>query len=273
VAPKSVTSDGLTAIRFVPPVTVRETRPMRLPPGYQILIANSSHKAIKNKEERRLFNAGIFAYRFALLYLREAVAKRRRDLGLTIDPDGIRFLADMNVERFPLATIYQLLLAVPDTVSPRELMMRYPESYEPSALACFGTADCDQLPAHIPIRGAAIYGLGRVDRGLAMHELCARGDEGRWASSGGSCTPPMTAIGSAATASTSSGTRCSQGIARASPTSASRSCSRPASTAPPARSSMPSNCDGSQATTARASQNSTVSWTSSRRSPTYSGLV
>ncbi len=35
---------------------------------------------------------------------------------------------------------------------------------------------CDELPAHIPIRGAAVYGLGRVDRGLAMHELCARGD-------------------------------------------------------------------------------------------------
>jgi len=171
------TSDGLTGIRFVPPVTVRETRPMRLPPGYQILIANSSHKAIKNKEERRLFNAGIFAYRFALLYLREAVAKRRRDLGLAIDAEEIRFLADVNVERFPLATIYQLLLAVPDTVSPRELMVRYPESYEPSALACFGTADCDQLPAHIPIRGAAVYGLGRVDRGLAMHDLCARGDD------------------------------------------------------------------------------------------------
>jgi hypothetical protein len=33
------------------------------------------------------------------------------------------------------------------------------------------------LPAHVPIRGAAVYGLGRVDRGLAMHNLCARGDE------------------------------------------------------------------------------------------------
>jgi galactokinase len=169
--------DGLMGIRFIPPITVREARPMRLPPGYQILIANSSHRAIKNKEERRLFNAGIFAYRFALLYLKEAMATRRQELGLSPEEADIRFLADVSIERFALSTIYRLLLAVPETVSPRELMVRYPKSYEPSALACFGTADREQLPAQIPIRGAAVYGLARVDRGLAMHELCARGDD------------------------------------------------------------------------------------------------
>lgn len=171
-------ADGLAGLRFVPSVTVREARPMALPPGYQILIVNSSHKAIKNSEERRLFSAGIFAYRFALLYLREAVAVRRQNPGLSVDPEEIRFLADVNMGRFPLSTIYQLLLAVPETVSSRELLVRYPGSYEPSAQGCFRTADCDQLPGRIPIRGAAVCGLGRVDRGLAMHELCARGDEG-----------------------------------------------------------------------------------------------
>ncbi|MFB3880107.1 MAG: hypothetical protein ACE149_02535 [Armatimonadota bacterium] len=170
-------AEGLVGIRFVPPVTVRESRPMQLPPGYQILIANSCHKAIKNKEERRQFNAGIFAYRFALLYLREAMAAHQQALGLSAQQADIRFLADLNVERFPLSAIYRLLLSLPDSVSPGELMARYPDSYEQSALACFGTADCDQLPSHIPIRGAAIYGLGRVDRGLAMHDLCDRGDD------------------------------------------------------------------------------------------------
>jgi galactokinase len=177
-------AEGLVGIRFIPPVTVREARPMHLPPGYQILIANSSHKAIKNKEERRLFSAGIFAYRFALLYLREAMEEHRQDLGLSSEEADIRFLADVNVERFVLSTIYRLLLAVPETVSPRELMMRYPKSYEPSALACFGTANCDELPTHIPIRGAAVYGLGRVDRGLAMHDLCAKGDDAAMAEFG-----------------------------------------------------------------------------------------
>ena len=169
--------DGLVGMRFVPPVTVRDTRPMCLPPGYQILIANSGQQAIKNKEQRRHFNAGIFAYRFALVYLREALAERGKELGLSAADGGVRFLADFSVEKLPLHVIYQLLMAVPESVSPRELMARYPESYEHGAIACFGTADCDLLPSSIPIRGAAVYGLGRVDRGLAMHELCARGDD------------------------------------------------------------------------------------------------
>lgn len=177
-------AEGLMGIRFVPPVTVRETRPLVLPPGYQMLIANSCHRAIKNKEERRLFNAGIFAYRFALLYLREAVAAHHRELGLSPEENEVRFLGDVSVEHFSLETIYRLLLAVPETVSPQELRERYPESYGSSALACFGTAACEELPQDIPVRGAALYGLGRVDRGLAMHELCEQGDEAAMAEFG-----------------------------------------------------------------------------------------
>jgi galactokinase len=177
-------SAGLMGMRFTPPVTVRETRPMCLPPGYQLLIANSGHKAIKNKEERRQFNAGIFAYRFALVYLQEALTALRTELGLKLDTEAVGFLADLSVERLPLHVIYRLLTAVPEAVSPHELMTRYPESYEPGAVACFGTADCAQLPETIPVRGAALYGLGRVDRGLAMHELCLRGDDGAMAEFG-----------------------------------------------------------------------------------------
>jgi galactokinase len=177
-------SEGLVGMRFVPPVAVHETRPMRLPPGYQILIANSGQRAIKNKEERRLFNAGIFAYRFALLYLRDALSAHGRDLGLPPMQDEVRFLADVSVEHFPLHVIYRLLLAVPEPVSPFELAARYPDSFEQGALACFGTADCGELPDSIPVRGAALYGLGRVDRGLAMHGLCARGDDAAMAEFG-----------------------------------------------------------------------------------------
>jgi len=169
-------SSGLIGICFEPPVKVRDTCPLRLPPGYQIIIANSGHKAIKNKEERLQFNAGIFAYRFALVYLQEALRAQAQELGLTADQQHVRFLADINVERYPLDTIYRLLRAVPGNLSAHQLQQRYPDRYEQAALSCFGTADPQLLP-RIPLRGAAIYGLGRVDRGLAMHEICASGDE------------------------------------------------------------------------------------------------
>ncbi len=169
--------DGLVGMRFTPPVTVRDARPMPLPPGYQILIADSGRRAIKNKEEQRQFNAGIFAYRFALAYLRDALRALGPELRGEQGSEAVRFLADVSVERFPLHVIYSLLRAVPEAVSPHELMSRYPESYEQGALTCFGTADCDLLPETIPVRGAALYGLGRVDRGLAMLDLCRRGDD------------------------------------------------------------------------------------------------
>jgi len=177
-------ASGLVGIRFEPPVTVRDVRPMPLPAGYQIIIANSGRQAIKNKEERRQFNGGIFAYQFALMYLREALQRQARELGLALGQEGVRFLADINAERFPLHAIYRLLLAVPELVTPHELRLRYPESYETGALGCFGTTDPEKLPQSIPVRGAALYGLGRVDRGLAMHEICARGDEAAMRESG-----------------------------------------------------------------------------------------
>jgi len=169
-------SSGLVGICFEPPVKVRDTCRLRLPPEYQIIIANSGHKAIKNNEERLQFNAGIFAYRFSLVYLQEALRAQARELGLAPDQQEVRFLAGINVERYPLDTIYRLLRAVPRDVSPQELEQRYPDRYEQAALSCFGRADPELLPS-IPLRGAAMYGLGRVDRGLAMHDICARGDE------------------------------------------------------------------------------------------------
>ena len=170
---------GLTGIRFEPPVKVRETRPMCIPSGYQVLIVDSGQRAIKSKEERRPFNAGIFAYRFALLYLQQALETRGAELGLAAEHPRARCLADISTEQLPLHVIYHLLLDVPEIATPQELLNHYPRVYQPAALGCFGTADPELLPKRIPVRGAAIYGLGRVDRGLAMHELCERGND--WA--------------------------------------------------------------------------------------------
>ncbi|MGV3722538.1 MAG: hypothetical protein ACO1SX_16650, partial [Actinomycetota bacterium] len=46
-----------------------------------------------------------------------------------------------------------------------------------AARGCFGTDDPARLPASIPLRGAAVYGLARVDRGRAMPALLDAADE------------------------------------------------------------------------------------------------
>jgi|WetSurMetagenome_2_1015567.scaffolds.fasta_scaffold49569_2 galactokinase len=163
--------NGLTEMRFLPPVTVQETRQIALPEGYQIIIANSGERAIKNKEERRHFNSGIFAYKFALAFLKDALHALGPELNLNGEVEKTRFLGDITTESFSLEAIFRLLRAVPEMVSPREIEQRYPESFAGQAHACFGTTDPDLLPASIPVRGAAMYGVARADRGLRMHEL------------------------------------------------------------------------------------------------------
>jgi len=169
--------EGLTEMRFLPPVTVKETRAITLSRDYQIIIANSGERAIKNKEERRHFNSGIFAYKFALAFLQDALRSLKFELGLNGEVEKAQFLGDITTEDFPLPAIYRLLRAVPEMVSPQEISQRYPESFSRQAHACFGTVDAELLPNSVPVRGAAMYGLARADRGLRMHELLLRGDE------------------------------------------------------------------------------------------------
>jgi hypothetical protein len=166
--------DGLTHLCFQAPFGIRGLRRSRFPDGLQLLVANSRARSEKSAEERLLFNRGIFAYRFAFLALKEAM----RALGL---PEkriaATESLGDIHTGRFSPAEIYRLLLRLPVHVAPAELAARFPAAFGPAARSCFGTDDPECLPAEIPLRGAAVYGLGRVDRGQIMPDLLEAGGD------------------------------------------------------------------------------------------------
>ncbi len=172
---------GLAHLRFEAPVGVREVRYSRFPEEYELLVANSQTRSEKSAEERLLFNRGVFAYRFAFLALKDAM----RDLGL---PESLiaetACLGDLHVGRLDESDLYRLLLRLPEHATPEELARRYPDRFPAAARGCFGTDDLARLPADIPLRGAAIYGLGRVDRGWVMPELLEQGDESAMAEFG-----------------------------------------------------------------------------------------
>jgi hypothetical protein len=169
------TREGLAHLRFRAPFGVREVRYSAFPAGYHLLLANSQTRSEKSAEERLLFNRGIFAYRFAFLALKEAMA----ELGL---PSGViqetECLGDLHTGRLAEADLYRLLLRLPESAGPAELAHRFPQTFPPAARGCFGTDDPAALPAEIPLRGAAVYGLGRVDRGRVMPELLEGGPDG-----------------------------------------------------------------------------------------------
>jgi hypothetical protein len=86
-------------------------------------------------------------------------------------------LADLNVERLSLRQIYQLLAHLPQTISPQELAKCYGDKVRATAHSFFGTDDLEKLTFDVPLRGAAMYGLARADRGLIQDQLLAAGDE------------------------------------------------------------------------------------------------
>ncbi|HEU4751488.1 MAG TPA: hypothetical protein VFU47_00170, partial [Armatimonadota bacterium] len=83
-------------------------------------------------------------------------------------------MGDLHAGRIPERDLYRLLLQVPITLSARELARRFPDRFAEAARACFGTEDPERVP-DVPLRGAAMYGLARVDRGGIMPALLEAG--------------------------------------------------------------------------------------------------
>ena len=159
---------GLTHLCFQAPFGVRGVKHSTFPSGYELIVANSQTQSQKSAEERLLFNTGIFAYRFGFLALKEAMAE------IGIDAETIaqtRCLGDLHTGRFSNATLYRLVRTLPEYVSSEELAARFPQTFAGAARGCFGTEELNRLPMRIPLRGAAVYGLGRVDRGRMMPEI------------------------------------------------------------------------------------------------------
>lgn len=160
--------DGLVHLCFRAPVGIRDVRLSAFPDNCQLILANSLTRSEKSAEERLLFNRGVFAYRFAFLALKEAMRELGLPERLIAETDS---LGDLHTGRLDGETLYRLLLRLPEHATPAELAARFPQTFGPAARGCFGTEDPAQLPDDIPLRGAAVYGVGRVDRGRVMPDL------------------------------------------------------------------------------------------------------
>jgi N-acetylgalactosamine kinase len=167
------TRRGLAHLCFTAPVGVRGVRYSPFPSGYRLVLCNSLTRSYKSAAQKLLFNTGIFAYRFAYLALRDAMAEAGCSAELLRDTTC---LGDLHAGRLSSAELYRLLLRLRETTTPQELAARYPHHYPAAARACFDTEDPERLPQEIPLRGAALYGLGRVDRGQRMPELLEAAD-------------------------------------------------------------------------------------------------
>ncbi|MCC7494234.1 MAG: hypothetical protein IT204_17885 [Fimbriimonadaceae bacterium] len=166
----------LTNIQFIPPLEFRDLRSVEFPSGYQVLVVNSGMRAEKSSAEKRMFNRGVFAYKFAYAEMRRALEEHHRAWNIASEVvAGTHWLADFNTSRIALPRIYDLLLAIPEHCALSAVQQRYPEAFAQLAQSFFDTTDLAELPESIPLRGAALYGIGRADRGMVQDQLLANG--------------------------------------------------------------------------------------------------
>ncbi|MBI2300197.1 MAG: hypothetical protein HYU66_14840 [Armatimonadetes bacterium] len=166
----------MTNIQFIQPLRYRDLRTVGFPPGYQVLIINSGMRSEKSAEQKRMFNRGVFAYKFAYAEMHRALVENHKRWGIPPEVvDGTHWLADFNTSRLALPRIYELLLSVEQELPMPEVRERYPEQFAQLAPSFFDTDDLAKLPESIPLRGAALYGIGRADRGMVQDRLLADG--------------------------------------------------------------------------------------------------
>jgi len=163
----------LVNLAFEPPVGLREVRRCPWPEGARLLLANCGVRSEKSSAEKRLFNQGVFAYKFAFAALYAALTRRCDDAELVAQTHR---LADFNVQRLPLELLCELLLDLPERATLGELRAAHGAGFDGLLQSFFDTTDASLLPADVPLRGAALYGLGRADRGLIQDRLLADGE-------------------------------------------------------------------------------------------------
>lgn len=166
----------LTNIQFIPPLRFRDLRTVRFPDGYQVIIVNSGTRAEKGSEAKRMFNRGVFAYKFAYAEMHRALAACHGQWGMPSEVvEGTHWLADFNTDRMALSRILELLLHLDEHCPMTKIRDRYPEQFEQLSQSFFDTTDLSLLPETVPLRGAAMYGIGRADRGMVQDLLLGQG--------------------------------------------------------------------------------------------------
>ena len=173
---------------FSSPVITREEinpRYVDIPSGYAHLLVNSFTEHRLQGEEKLAYNARVFAYKAAFPLVLEGLHK----LGAPhVNVAATRRLAEINPERFELIDIYRSLTLLPDIMTLGESRKRFGDAI--TLLSSIGVnpqaTDFDQLlsiyfgdgpyPAHLSVKGVAMYGLAECWRSMLYTDLIEKGD-------------------------------------------------------------------------------------------------
>ena len=147
--------------RFFPLVV----EPVPFPKGYQVVACNSLREARKAAGAKNIFNGRIAAYEIGLLLIK----KRFPEYSERLD-----HLRDVNAEHLGVdeGRIYEILKAVPETITREEAKTELPEHAE-KLDTLFSTHDAPE--EGYAVRDVCLFGLAECDRGKVTAELLRTG--------------------------------------------------------------------------------------------------
>ncbi|MFA6931560.1 MAG: NTP transferase domain-containing protein, partial [Lentisphaeria bacterium] len=153
---------SVVKVKFFP-FAVEET--VFFPENYAMVVCDSGIKARKSSEAKNQFNHRISCYRIGFQLIRHFFPQYRNLL---------EHLRDVNVRtlQVPLASIYRILLMLPEKATLAELQSLVPDL--PLQEYCAG----HQPPADglYPIRGVVLFGLSEAERSAAYADFLKKGE-------------------------------------------------------------------------------------------------
>jgi N-acetylgalactosamine kinase len=136
------------------------------PEGCKLVIADSHIKARKSAGAKDAFNSRIAAYEIGLMYLK----KNAPDLA-----PKIRHVRDVSADYLGISTgrIYEMLLKVPEKVSPAKVLDSFPEEDPAIFTRIFAS---HTPPLFYKPRSVLLFGISECHRADLCKEVLSRGD-------------------------------------------------------------------------------------------------
>ena len=153
----------ITHLGFFP---FRIEKAVRFPESCRLVVANSFVQAKKSAGAKDQFNQKVASYEFGLMLIREKFPQYR---------DRLRYLRDVNPETMRVlpSRIYEILLELPERVTPGELFTLLPQQEHEHIRQILKS---HQPPEFYDIRSVVLYGVAECERARKCVELLEKQD-------------------------------------------------------------------------------------------------
>lgn len=143
---------------------------IQFPKDYQVVVVNSYKTSSKSAERLFAYNKTMFSYSIAVSLIKNVM----KEMGFPDDLiDQIIYLGQITPAKFGLKTIYEILKALPESITVKQLQKLDPHDINAKLDRFFGQLKA--YPESVEPRGAALWGIAEAERSREFARLISEG--------------------------------------------------------------------------------------------------